>query len=180
MKTIETERLILRDLRVDDIDDFYDYTKNLNVTSNISWPPHDTKDTALEFLKSYVDINEVWAIVFKENKKVIGHLKIYPDENRGKFSERNTAKLITYALAEDYWGKGYMTETVKRVVEFAFNEMQIELLTAFHVPNNIRSKRVMEKCGFQYEGTIIQGFHDFDGQTFDSVIYSILKSDYHS
>jgi RimJ/RimL family protein N-acetyltransferase len=52
-------------------------------------------------------------------------MKIYPDENHGKFSERNSAKLITYALSECYWGKGYMTEVVKRVVKYAFDEMNI-------------------------------------------------------
>ncbi|MDR0286358.1 MAG: GNAT family N-acetyltransferase [Clostridiales bacterium] len=69
--------------------------------------------------------NNVWASVLKESGKVIGHMKIYPDENHGKFSERNSAKLITYALSECYWGKGYMTEVVKRVVKYAFDEMNI-------------------------------------------------------
>ena len=181
MKTVETERLILRGLLLDDLDDFYEYAKNTNVNSELSgWEPHFVnKEMAAKFLKSYVESNDVWAIVFKESGKVIGHLKIYPDENRGKFSERNSAKLITYALSEDYWGKGYMTEAVKRAVKYAFEEMDVELLTAFHVPHNIRSKRVIEKCGFKYEITIEQGFKNHDGQVFDSVCHSILKSDYY-
>ena len=179
MKTIETERLILRELQLDDIEDFYEYAKNPNVTSMVNWEPHLDKEMSLIFLASFIKNKDVWAIEAKENKKVIGHLKIYPDENRGKFSERNGAKLITYALSEDYWGKGYMTEVVKRVVKYAFDEMNIELLTAFHIPCNIRSKRVIEKCGFQYEVTIEQGYKYYDGQIFDSVCHSILKSDYY-
>ena len=182
MKTIETERLILRGLQLDDTDDFYEYAKNTNVNSELSgWEPHFAdKERAAKFLRSYAENNDAWAIVLKENEKVIGHLKIYPDENRGKYSERNSAKLITYALSEDYWGKGYMTEAVKRAVKYAFDEMNTELLTAFHLPHNIRSKRVIEKCGFQYEGTVEQGFKNYDGQIFDSVCHSILKSDYYS
>lgn len=179
MKTIETERLILRELQIDDFEDFYEYAKNINVTSLLNWKPHLNKEMSLSFLKSYVESNDVWAIVLKENSKVIGHLKIYPDENRGQFSARNTAKLITYALSEDYWGKGYMTEAVKRAVKYAFEEMNIELLTAFHIPHNIRSKSVIEKCGFQYEITIEQGYKYYDGQIFDSVCHSIMKSDYY-
>ena len=85
---------------------------------------------------------------------------------------------MTYALSEDYWGLGYMTEAVKRVVEYSFDKTGIKLLTVFHVPHNMRSKRVIEKCGFQYEGKIEQGFINDEGQVFDSVIYSITKSDY--
>lgn len=178
MKIIETERLILRDLRISDLDDFYKYAKNINVTSMLNWKPHLNREVSLEFLKTYVENNDVWAIVLKENEKVIGHLKIYPDENRGKYSETNSAKLITYALSEDYWGKGYMTEALKCAIKYAFDEMNIELLTAFHIPHNIRSKRVIEKCGFQYETTIEQGYKYYDGQIFDSVCHSIFKSDY--
>ena len=179
---LKTERLILRDLRIDDIDDFFEYAKNPNVNSELSgWEPHFTnKEKAAAFLKSYAESNDTWAIVLRDSGKVIGHLKIYPDENRGQFSERNSAKLITYALSEDYWNKGYMTEAVKRVVKYVFNETGIELLTAFHVPHNIRSKRVIEKCGFQYETTIEQGFKSYNGQVYDSVIHSIMKSDYYA
>jgi predicted acetyltransferase len=70
-----------------------------------------------------------------------------------------------------------MTEAVKRAVQYAFDEMEVELLTVFHVPHNVRSKRVIEKCGFSYEATIEQGLKNYDGRLFDSVIYSIIKSD---
>jgi len=181
MKIIETQRLILRGLRLDDLDDFYEYAKNSNVNAELSgWGHHFVnKRKAVKFLKSYVESYEVWAIVLKTNGKVIGHVKIYPDENRGQYSERNSAKLITYALSENYWGKGYMTEAVKSVVKCAFDEMNVELLSVFHFPHNVRSKRVIEKCGFIYEATITQGFKNYDGQIFDSVCYYMMKSAYY-
>jgi Acetyltransferases, including N-acetylases of ribosomal proteins len=178
MKTLTTERLTLREMLLDDADDFFEYAKNPSVSFMVNREPHLTKEASYKFLKLYIEQNDVWAIELKENHKVIGHLKMYPDVNRGKFSERNTAKLITYALSEDYWNRGYMTEAVKRAVEYAFDEMGSELLTAFHIPQNIRSKRVIEKCGFQYETTIKLGYQYFDGQTFDSVCHCILKSEW--
>jgi len=181
METLRTERLILRELRLEDINDFFDYAKNPNVSLELSgWEPYFTnKVKALGFLKSYVAKNDTWAVALRDNGKVIGHIKIYPDENRGKYSERNGAKLLTYALSEDYWGRGYMTEAVKQVVKYFFDKMRVELLTVFHIPSNVRSKRVIEKCGFQYEATIKQGFKNYDGQVFDCIIYSIVKSDYY-
>jgi len=179
MKIIKTKRLILRMWQLDDLDDYYAYAKNPNVGSMAGWKPSSSKDESLTQIKSFIGNDEVWAIVLKENGKIIDHLKIYPDENRGKFSERNSAKLINYALSEDYWGKGYMTEAVKVAVKYAFDEMNIELLTAFHFPHNISSKRVLEKCGFEYEGIIEQGYKNYDGQIFDSICHSILKPDYY-
>ncbi len=174
MKTIETERLILRGWQLDDLDDLYEYAKNPNVGLMAGWEPHSSKEVSLNVLKSFIENDDRWAIVLKESGKVIGSLRIYPDENRGKYY----AKYINYALSADYWGKGYMTEAVKRVIKYAFEEMYIDLLSAFHYPHNIRSKRVIEKCGFQYEVTLKQSQKIYDGQILDSVCYYILKSEY--
>jgi [ribosomal protein S5]-alanine N-acetyltransferase len=174
MKTLETERLILRGWQLDDLDDLYEYAKNPNVGTMAGWEPHSSKDISLNVLKSFIEQDNRWAIVLKENEKVIGSLRIHPDENRGKYY----AKYLNYELSADYWDQGYMTEAVKRVIKYAFEEMNIDLLTVFHSPDNVRSKRVIEKCGFQYEVTIKNGHKKFDGQMLDSVCYSIIKSDY--
>ena len=174
MKTIETRRLILRGWHLKDLDDLYEYAKNPDVGLMQGWEPHSSKEVSLNALKSFIVDEDRWAIVLKENGKVIGSVGISPDENRGKYY----AKYIHYVLSADYWNIGYMTEAVKRVVKYAFEEMNIDLLSAFHYPHNIRSKRVIEKCGFQYEVTIKQGKKIYDGQIFDTVCYSILKSEY--
>ena len=174
MKTLETERLILRSWLLEDLDDLYEYAKNPNVGSMQGWKPHLSKDESLITLKSFIEDDDRWAIVLKENNKVIGSVRLCPDENRGKYF----AKYIHYVLSSDYWGNGYMTEAVKRVIKYAFEEVNVDLLSVFHYPHNIRSKRVIEKCGFQYETTIKQGHKIYDGQVFDTVCYSMLKSDY--
>jgi RimJ/RimL family protein N-acetyltransferase len=180
METIQTERLVLRTLCNDDFNDFYEYAKSTNVCSELSgWTHHvSSEQNARNFLASYVQSNDVWAIVLKENGRVIGHIKIYPDTNRGRFSEQNSAKLITYALSERYWGHGYMTEAVTRAVKYAFDVLGVEMLTAIHYPHNTRSKRVIEKCGFEYEGIIKNGAKFHDGRVFDCVCYSKVKQSY--
>ena len=71
-----------------------------------------------------------------------------------------------------------MTEAIKQIIKYLFDELNIDLLSAFHIPDNIKSKKVLENCGFEYEITIEQGFKRFDGKVFDAICYSILKSDY--
>lgn len=175
MKNIQTERLLLRQWKFEDLDDLFAYAKNPNVACPANWEPHQNKCVALQVLKSYITSKEIWAIELKKVKKVIGQLKMYPDHNRGKFSERNHAKFINYALAEEYWGHGYMTEAVKAVVEYAF-KTDIELITAFHFPDNNKSKRVLEKCGFEYEITLDNGIQRYDGRYSTGIYYSIMKS----
>ena len=91
----------------------------------------------------------------------------------GVFSARNSAKLISYALSEAYWYQGLMTEAVARAVRYAFEDLRAEVLTAFHLPENIGSRRVLEKCGFQYETTIPSALPGPDGLPADSVCHAI-------
>ena len=175
MKTIETERLILRGWQLDDLDDFYEYAKNPNVGPMAGWEPHSSKEVSTNILKSFIEKDEVWAIALKENGKAIGSIGIHPEENKGKYK----AKSIGFVLSKDYWNKGYMTEAVKRVMQYAFDELNLDMLTVFHFPHNLRSKSVIEKCGFEYETTLKQTQKIYDGQVFDSVCYSVLKSDYY-
>lgn len=170
MKMLETPRLILRDWRKNDVDDLFDIMKNSAVLMG-GWKPHANINITTEVLKEYIESGDRWAIELKDNKKVIGCVRVLSDNNRGKYY----AKLINYVLAEDYWGNGYMAEAIKRVSKYLFEDLNIDILTAFCYPDNIKSKNILEKCGFEYEGTIVQGCKRFDGQVFDAVIYSIIK-----
>lgn len=174
MKALQTERLTLRGWQLEDLDDLYEYAKNPHVGPLSGWEPHGSKEASLGILQHYLNDGGRWAIVLKEKDKVVGSLKLKTDENRGKYN----AKYVSFVLSEDYWGKGYMTEAVQRLISHVFEEMQIDLLSVFHFPHNYRSRRVIEKCGFQYEVTIPRGFQSYDGQVFDTVCYSLLKSDY--
>ena len=173
MTTLETQRLILRGWRESDVDDLHDIMKKPSVIMG-GWKPHANINVTLDVLNEYIENDDRWAVALKDSKKVIGCVRVCPDHNRGKFY----AKSINYVLSEDYWGNGYMTEAIKPIIKYLFDELNIDLLSAFHIPDNIRSKTVLEKCGFEYETTINLGFKRFDGKVFDSVCYSILKSDY--
>lgn len=72
-----------------------------------------------------------------------------------------------------------MTEAVKAVIQYAFEELEgIDMLTVFHSPDNMRTKRVIEKCGFTYEITLEKAYTGYDGQVSDSVCYSLMKDEY--
>lgn len=176
MKTLKTERLVLRDWRETDLEDFYEYAKNPNVGPNAGWRPHNDKAESLKILKEFIKNDDVWAVTEKPTGKAIGSLGLHKDGKR----ENDKARMIGYVLSEPYWGKGLMTEAVKRVLAYSFEELGLEIVTIFHFSFNQRSKRVIEKCGFNYEGTLRMAVRLFDGRVCDDVCYSITKDEYFS
>jgi putative acetyltransferase len=174
MKTLTTDRLTLRQFKESDLDDFYEYAKNPNVGPNAGWPPHTDKTTSLDILRSFIEQDDVWAIIDNGSQKVIGSLGLHPDKKRGN----DKTRMIGFVLAEEFWGQGLMTEAVKRALRHAFEELELDLVSVYHYPFNRRSKRVIEKCGFRYEGTLRLSSLIFNGSVYDDVCYSMTKDDY--
>ncbi|MGI6086124.1 MAG: GNAT family N-acetyltransferase [Acetivibrionales bacterium] len=174
MDVLESERLILRPFKEDDLDDFYEYAKNPNVGPNAGWKPHDSKEESSEILKEFMEKDEVWAIADRKTNRVIGSIGLHHDRKR----DNKKAKMLGYVLAEPYWGKGLATEAAKRVIQYAFEELELDLLSVYHYPFNNRSKRVIEKCGFHYEGTIRGASTLYDGSVCDDVCYSMTRQEY--
>jgi putative acetyltransferase len=176
MKVLETKRMTLRPWENDDLDDFYEYAKNPNVGPNAGWEPHANKEVSIKILQSFIEKDEVRAIVYKENGKVIGSLGIHCDEKRKGVK----AKMIGYVLSEDYWGRGLMIEAVRETIRHLFEEEKYDVISCYHYPFNMQSKKVIEKCGLKYEGTLRLASKIYNGCVYDDVCYSIVKEEYYA
>ncbi|HWT75358.1 MAG TPA: GNAT family protein [Mobilitalea sp.] len=174
MKTLETEKLILRSFQESDLDDLYEYAKSPNVGPNAGWPPHESKEDSLQILKMFMEGNEVWAIEYKADKKVIGSVGLHGDRLRST----DDIKMLGYVLSEDYWGRGLVTEASKAVIDYAFEELGVALVSVHHYPYNNQSRRVIEKCGFLYEGTLRHATKLYDARTYDLACYSMTKEEW--
>jgi ribosomal-protein-alanine N-acetyltransferase len=174
MVTLETERLALRPWRPEDLDDLYEYAKNPNVGPNAGWKPHESREESAGILRKFMDQGEVWALEFRESGKVMGSVGLHAD----RFREGINGRMVGYVLSEDCWGRGLMTEAVRRVVRYAFEEMGLDILSVYHYPHNMRSRRVIEKCGFHHEGALRMTGKIYDGTVRDSVCYSITRDEY--
>lgn len=176
MKTLETERLILRPFRTADLEDFYEYAQNPEVGPNAGWEPHADRSVSQSILQSFLEGDQVLAIVYRENGKVIGSIGLHGDRFReGAVNSR----MLGYVLSYDYWGKGLMTEAARRVIRYAFEELELDLLAIQHFPFNERSRGVILKCGFTYEGVLRKSFRrSYDGLLLDEVCYSMTREEY--
>ena len=178
MNSIETPRLRLRPWRMEDLQDFYDYAKNPDVGPWAGWKPHESIEESKEILSRWVAGKEdgfELALELKEAGKVIGSIGVMCDGHR---PETESCKSIGYVLGKDYWGRGLMTEAVNAVMDYAFRVMKLRLLTITHFTINQRSKRVIEKCGFVYEGTLRAGSAIYNGEERDLCCYSLRAWEY--
>lgn len=173
---IETNRLLLRKLSLDDANDMYEYTSNEIVSRYVNWNPHksigDTKSYIHYVLQQYY-LKKIapWGIQFKENNKLIGTIDFVTWDPVHRTAE------IGYAISHLYWGKGLTPEAVQALIELGFTRMKLERIQARCIAENIASQRVMEKTNMTYEGTIrksmlIKGTHR------DIKLYSILREEY--
>lgn len=175
MATLQTERLLLRPFHKSDVDDFYEYSKNKHVGPNAGWKPHANKAESAEIMREiFLDQESVWAIVWQATEKVIGSIGIVDDAKR----PHSQVKMLGYAIGEDYWGRGITTEASLAVLQYAFLELGLGLVSIYCYPFNKRSMRVIEKCGFHYEGQLRQAERIYDGNIYDTVCYSMTRNEY--
>lgn len=174
MRTIETERLILRAIEISDAADFFEYAKSPNVGPHAGWKPHESLEETEKIIEEIFMPNDSFAIVLKETGKMIGVIALEHDKRRPEIP----SKEIGYSLAEEYWGRGIMTEATKAVIEYAFTDKKLDVLAICTSRVNERSARVIEKCGFTYEGITRRCYLTYEDIPRDSRAYSLLREEW--
>ncbi len=151
MPTLETDRLVLRKLKVSDYLDMYEYSCLDEVTRYLLWRSHPdsryTKDY-LAYIQSQYRAGEFfdWALVEKSSGKMIGTCGF------AKLDTENNSAEVGYVINPYFWRQGFATEALKKVIEFGFFELNLHRIEARYIVGNEVSRRVMEKCGMRFEG----------------------------
>lgn len=172
---LETERLILRPWKQEDLQDFFEYASVDGVGQMAGWMPHENIEKSQMILNLFINEKKTFAIVLKENNKVIGSLGLESGE-RQALEERFSllkGREIGYVLSKDYWGKGLMAEAVNRVISYAFDEQGWDYLLCGHFNENAQSRRVVEKCGFIFYKDI--QFETRLGEMKDGKLYTLER-----
>ena len=172
---LNTGRVILRPWCDSHLEDLYAYASVDGVGQMAAWNPHRSIEESKMILKMFIEGKRTFALVYQG--KVIGSLGIekyceslYPELNDKRGCE------IGYVLSKNFWGMGLMPEAVRAVIDWLFLSVMLDFIIVGHFDWNSRSRRVVEKCGFQYIKTV-----DFETR-FDSVEKTheyILWNPYH-
>ncbi len=175
-QNLETKQLFLRRIYENDVAEVLALRGNPQIMKYIPRPLAKTEEDALahiiminEKIETNTGIN--WGITVKGNPKIIGiigHYRIQPENHRAE---------IGYMSLPEYNGKGYITEAIKVVVEYGFEQMNLHSIEAIIDPENIASERVLQKNGFIKEAHILEN-ELWEGKFWDTVIYSLLKRNF--
>lgn len=177
---LETQRLILRNYQITDLEDYWKYASNPNVGPRCGWMPYTDKQKAKDRL--YVEMSKLhqFAIVFKETNQVIGSIELMntKTERYPNADVEPASKEIGFLLAEEFWGKGIMPEAARAVMKYAFETLNVPSIFISHAEPNTQSGRVQEKLGFKIIGRL-EAYRDWiDGKPCASIMRKMSKTDW--
>ena len=145
-RKIETERLILRTVTVDDAEAIFKWASDPEVNKYMIYPLHANPDVTRDWLKSR-DINGSdefdLGFVLKETGELIGQGGIFYHEDIDAWS-------LGYNLRRDYWGQGLVPEAIQAIIDYVDKEKGIRAIVGEFAKENSKSRRVMEKLGMTY------------------------------
>jgi ribosomal-protein-alanine N-acetyltransferase len=173
---IGTERLVLREITLADVEDIFAYSCDPEVFLYVGGSVHKTIEDSRKFigevLKQFEDQEILmWGIYHKGDKRLIGDCGFIQWDRKNKRTE------LDYLLSKDYWNQGLMTEAVRALIEFGFEQMKLERIQAICETANVASSRVMEKVGMQYEG-LLRSYIRYEGKCLDMKMHSITRQDW--
>jgi ribosomal-protein-alanine N-acetyltransferase len=176
---IETQRLILRPIKVEDAQDLFEYASDEEVVRLLSWTRHENVQRSEASIRDYFltrpekGIPEAYAIVYKKNNKMIGTV----DVHTVRFGDVGE---IGYVLNRHYHNQGLMSEALIAALPIWFKDCGFRRLEIMHNEINIGSGRVIEKAGFIKEGVYRKLRSEKDGNYYDFCFYALLKEDLES
>ena len=175
--TLESERCILREITMDDVDALYDIRSDDLVSKYLGDPPMRHRDQAVASVEATMqsfqsgDGSLKWGVAMHDNNRLIGTVSVWHIRKQHYRAE------LGYMLARDYWGKGIIPEVCTTVLDYAFGTMNLHSMDANIDPRNDASRRVLEKLGFVQEAYFREDYFDPMTETFtDSAIFSMLAS----
>lgn len=169
--SIDTDRLILRPTLMRDAEDIFEYASANNVGVHAGWKQHETIEETKQIIETVFSEDNVFALVLKESNKVIGSIGLIADPKRAY----DRVRMIGYALGEAYWGRGYMSEAAKAMVDYGFETLDLLMISAYCYPSNERSRAVLKKLDFAYEGTLSLCEKSISGEALDNECYALKK-----
>ncbi|MCM1577864.1 MAG: GNAT family N-acetyltransferase [Ruminococcus sp.] len=174
---IETPRLILRPFEYSDTEAVCkNWASDEKVQSMYSEPVYETPEAVKGLLDKYISGYEKpdyyrWAVTLKGSDECIGQIAYFLVDGKNHFGE------IEYCIGSGFQRNGYATEAAKAVIDYGFERINFHKVQICTKTINIPSKRVIEKCGFTYEGTLRDYFY-MDGEYVGRLYFSMLYDEW--
>jgi [ribosomal protein S5]-alanine N-acetyltransferase len=171
--TLETKRLLLREITKDDADSIFSCFSNEDVTRYYGQETLNNIEQAEAFVdffaNSYKEKRGVrWGIELKGYQGIIGTIGF------NAWSPKHKRAEIGYEIHPEHWGMGYTFEAISKVIQYGFDEFGLTRIGAVVFMENEASIKLLTKAGFEKEG-ILRDYMYQNGEAFDTYVYSIIK-----
>ncbi len=173
---LETKRLHLRQLKIDDLDFIYQHFSDPRISEFLlDEPPISDISQAREIIEFYQQPEgkswNRWGISLKTSGQLIGTCGFH------KWNKHDLHAEIGYDLNPEFWGQGIMTEALRAAIQNGFERMGLNRIAAIVYPQNQKSLQLLHKLGFQTEG-LLRDYHHLNGNFYDHNILSLIKRDW--
>lgn len=174
---INTDRLFLRPINLDNVEEIFKYRSDAVSNKYQSWIPETTNDVS-DFINdrvsAIIDLFDTWyqfVIIKKDDLKLIGDIGIH-------FLDKNEKQVeIGITLDKNFQGKGYATEALKQVIKYLFTDLKKHRITVSLDPRNVKSMNLIERLGFRKEAHFKESILS-DGKWVDDLVYALLKDEW--
>lgn len=175
---LQTERLLLRHLVMEDVHFVFEHFRDPLVTQYLmDEPPLTEFAQAQAIIESYLEPEgksyNRWAIVRKADHQVIGTCGYH------KWAKTSFRAEIGYDLSPACWGQGYMSEALRAVIHHGFERMNLNRIDALVYVNNDKSLHLLQKLGFKQEG-LLRDYFCLDGSFYDHHLLALLRREWES
>lgn len=172
--TLETERLLLREILKDDAEGIFACFSNENVTKYYGQETLESIEQAEAFVDFFANSYKKkrgirWGIEIIGTQGIIGTIGF------NAWSPKHRRAEIGYEIHPEQWRKGYTFEAVSKVVQYGFNECGLTRIGAVVFIDNEASNNLLTKVGFQKEG-VLRDYMYQNGKAYDTYVYSLLKN----
>lgn len=172
---MESERLILRDLILDDFDAVQSYASDPEVCKYMEWGPNTPEETRAHLARCVAEVTNprlswTMALIRKSDQRLIGSCSLTIES----LANKDVASM-GYVIHRELWGQGYATEAGKAMLAFGFQTLGFRRIWATCRPENVASAKVLQKIGMQYEAHIPRD-KAFRGQWHDSLLFATANT----
>ena len=173
---LETKRLIIRPISLEDQNDIFEYRRDEEINKFQAWIPETIEDVITFISDTAVQINTPYTwfqlvIVEKQTHSIIGDIGIHFLDKENKQVE------IGCTLNKNFQNKGYATESVERVIDYLFKELRKHRIATSIDPSNMSSIRLVERIGFRKEAHFIESLF-IKGKYVDDLVYALIEKDW--
>ena len=174
--TLTTNRLHLRQVRPTDAEALFALRSDVQGMEFFGQEPHQSLEethTLIQRLQTFYEQHEAlfWCITLRGEDTAIGSCTLFSFNPAFHYAETG------YELHRAYWRQGITSEAMSAVLTYGFTELELYRIEADVAPDNIRSKNLLLKLGFTYEGNLRQRYF-FRGQFEDEYYYGLLRDEW--